>query len=105
MSLPNTAGHPPIAAKADSLSLSSSSTPGLAALMPASVPPQVAIEHPSGNEPELDLAGSLHDGELFGVPVPLLGGVVGHVPRGSEELHGETRCPHRELGGVVLGRR
>ena len=40
-----------------------------------------------------------------GVPVPELGRVVLHVPGRPEQLHGQARGPHGQLGGVVLGHR
>ena len=60
---------------------------------------------PRATRPELDLARALHDGELLGVAVPLLGGVVLHVPGRPEQLDGQARGPHGQLGGVVLGHR
>src|ERR671925_2336102 len=43
------------------------------------IPPEIAVEHTSGDQPELHLGGPLHDRELPSVPIPLLGGVVLHV--------------------------
>ena len=68
-----------------------------------SVPPQVPIQHTPGDEAELHLRRALHDRQLLGVPVPLLGRVVLHVHGRAEELDGERRGPHGLFGGVVLG--
>src|ERR1700683_3843049 len=70
-----------------------------------SVPPEVAVENAAGDEPELPLGRALDDRHLLGVAVPLLGRVVLHVAGGAEQLHGQRRGAHGQLGGVVLGHR
>src|SRR4051812_48598761 len=46
---------------------------------PPLIPPNISVQDALGDEAELDLGAALHDRELGGVPVPLLGGVVLHV--------------------------
>src|SRR3954470_2900094 len=83
-----------ISAKATSISAASRSVPRTSfastGVMSSftSVPPQVVIEHTLGDEPELDLRRALHDRQLLRVPVPELGRMVLHVPRGTEHLQG-----------------
>src|SRR5438445_633501 len=68
-----------------------------------SIPPQVSVQHASGDEAQLDLGCALHDGELARVAVPELGWVVLHVAGGAQELQRHSRGAHRQLGGGVLG--
>src|SRR2546429_310548 len=72
---------------------------------PESIPPQIVVENPARDEPELHLRGALDDRELLGVPVVQLRRMVLHVPRGAQHLQGFPGHLHRQLGGVVLRHR
>src|SRR5436190_1368578 len=77
----------------------------VSARAPESIPPQIVVENPARDEPQLHLRGALDDRELLGVPVVELRQMVFHVPGGAEHLQGLSRDLHRQLGGVVLRHR
>jgi hypothetical protein len=62
-------------------------------------------DHGLADEAQLHLRGALDDGELLGVAVVELHGVVLHVAGRAEQLERHVRGANRQLGGVVLRHR